>query len=165
MADIHLHVKKNESRFMILERTPPKLIVTDNKKYILLIQQQGLPGAASDLQTITLGEDVSRGNILYLNAGKFYKASNNTQFILDNPVISFAFANSDGFANSQIQVRKYGNLFVPSAGFTSDTFYYLGVNGGIINTPPTSGLLMLVGQAITTQDLLIEWGTPILVGL
>jgi hypothetical protein len=164
MSEIHLHLDKSGNRFLVLDKTIPKVIVTENKKYVLTIQQQGVQGASSDIQTVTLGEAVSRGNILYTKQGKFYRAGNQDTFILNNPIVSFVFANTDGVANSQIEVRRFGTMILPSAGFTPDQTYYLGVGGGITVTPPTQGLLLIVGQAISAQDLLIEWGTPILVG-
>lgn len=157
----HLHVDKNASRVVVLQ-CGKKLEVKPRKFIVAFTQQQGLPGPASDLLTGVAGEDIEVGKTVYFRNGAFYKASFDDPNILNNPQIFFAFSNNSATFGTQIQVKLYGFVNIAGQTLIPNTFYYLGSNGSIIETMPTSGILMIVGQSLNAHDLLINLGNPFL---
>jgi len=75
-------------RILQVKRLENKLIVLPCKKYVIKVRQQplvclvkqGLPGPSSDIITITLGQDLSLGDLVIPENGRFIKAFTTTLF-------------------------------------------------------------------------------------
>lgn len=167
-----------------------KLIVKQEKKHLVFKAEQGLPGPpgpqgeqgpigpqgeqgpigpigpigpAGGAATFVCGENVSFGEVLYFKEnGKVYRASSDLTSILDNPILMFVMAQETKAANEPVYCRYMGELNYPSPDLVPFSTYYLGLLGAITLTPPTTGILLIVGYSITATDLIVHFGNPIL---
>ena len=61
----------------------------------------------------------------------------------------------------EVKILQLGKMQITMAGFTPNATIYLGVNGILTLTPPTSGFSQIVGKAYTNDTLLIDIQPPI----
>jgi len=136
---------------------------------------EGLVGALIDLKDTLSGrtvysvagfgsvafEDVSQGDAVYARSsdGKVGKASNNGTL---DQATCVGFVQTSKSAGEDVRVLITGIL--AKNGLNSGGVYFLGVNGGIVSTPPTSAgeYVVKLGEAINTTNLAIHISTPIL---
>ncbi|MFA5071320.1 MAG: hypothetical protein WC511_03005 [Candidatus Pacearchaeota archaeon] len=154
-----LKIDNNSTRVIVLD-CGKKLEVKQNKYVLAFLQAQGLPGPSSDLITGIAGENIETGKVVYYRDGFFYNASFDDPYLKTASALFFAFSNNSALLGAQIQLKLYGFVNVASV-VTPNTFYYLGSNGDIVGIAPTSGIILLVGQA-TTSSFLISFGNPII---
>lgn len=154
-----IKIDNSASRIIVLD-CGKKLEVKPKKYVLAFLQSQGLPGPASDLITGIAGENIEAGKVLYYENGFFYKASHDNTYLKTAPILFFAFSNNSATMGTQIQLKLYG-FVTPSVTITPNTYYYLGSNGDIVETAPSTGIILLVGQS-TTTNLLISFGNPII---
>ncbi len=146
-----------------IEDQSKKLLVREEKKIINLIAQQGLPGIPGDGDTFVCEEEINFGDILYFKPdGKLYKASYNSQDVIDDFIISFFMAQGSSSPGETIFCRFQGKITFPAPVFTPYSIYYLGENGQITETPPTTGLMLVIGSAISETDFFVNIQQPIL---
>lgn len=142
---------------------PYRLSVKENNRVLTFIAQQGLPGIPGDGDTFLCEEEINYGDILYFKSdGKVYKASYNSTDITENHIISFFMAQGSSQAGSSIFCRFYGKIIFPNPIFTPRSVYYLGENGQITDIPPTTGLMLVIGSAISETDFFVNIQQPIL---
>ena len=136
---------------------------------------EGLVGALIDLKDTLSGrtvysvagfgsvafEDVSQGDAVYARSsdGKVGKASNNGTL---DQATCVGFVQTSKSAGEDVRVLITGIL--AKNGLDAGDVYFLGVNGGIVSTPPTAAgdYVVKLGEAINTTNLAIHIGTPIL---
>jgi len=118
------------------------------------------PGDGEEVLSVTSGEAITAGQVMYHNAGRFYVASNDNTAMLNTPCNYFAMAMTSGPANSEIEVRHMGLYVGYPMPLNPGAVYYLGVNGAITGICP-DGIILIIGQAVTTNSLSIEFGTLI----
>ena len=160
--ELTLQVQKLENKFIVLHCN--KYVIHVRQQGIVCLTKQGLPGPSSDIETVTVGEDVRRGDLVIPKEGKFVKASSNDLILRDSPIHFFAFMLNDGLSNTSVQIRQFGIFTNPDWNLTIGANYYLGLDGNITVTPPTQGLLLVVGNALNATDLIISFGTPVWIG-
>ena len=136
---------------------------------------EGLVGALIDLKDTLSGrtvysvagfgsvafEDVSQGDAVYARSsdGKVGKASNNGTL---DQATCVGFVQTSKSAGEDVRVLITGIL--AKNGLDAGDVYFLGVNGGIVSTPPTvaGDYVVKLGEGINTTNLAIHIGTPIL---
>jgi hypothetical protein len=63
---------------------------------------------------------------------------------------------NSGNAGDIIKVKTFGELQDTSFSFSLDDSLFLGSNGSIDNTPPTSGVYLKIGKAIKSDTIFID---------
>lgn len=100
---------------------------------------------------------VSGNKVVRLVAGKVAQADSSTAGAGDQ----FGFAINGATDGNPVFVRAFGELDSFS-GLSVDGEYFLGTSGAITLTPPTTGLLVKLGHAISATTLFINPGTPVI---
>lgn len=119
-------------------------------------------GVGGDTQTLTAGETLSAGNLVYVNAsGSVLKAD-----------ASAASKEAVGFVLSAITNAASGTVYFGSgiitglSGLTAGSAYFLSDStpGSVTTTPPTgtNKIVQRVGRAISTTVLYFEPQVPVL---
>lgn len=100
------------------------------------------------------GETLGTNQVVYLkNDGRVWKASASN---LNHAGKVVGLTTSSGMAGASIRVRKLGAIHLNSWGLIPNANYYLGENGAITLTKPTSGFIQCIGIARTGNDLEIQ---------
>lgn len=133
-------------------------IQTDNEIQIEVItdaDQLIVPG--TNRVTYTAGETVYGGRIVELNSmGEVKHASSTgTGFGI------IGLATQAGNAGNRIEVVTFGSFTDSSFNFIPDEPIFLRENGIISQTPPSTGVTLVVGSAITSTSIFIRVEQPI----
>jgi len=151
-----------KSRLITIEK-PKKLVLQEENKILVLSSQQGLSGAPGDGGTFISAEDVSYGDILYFKADGFvYKAGNNLPDLLSFFNVSFFMSQATATAGNPLFCRFKGKISFTNPILTPGNIYYLGENGQMTDIPPTTGIMLVIGSAITETDFFVNFQQPIL---
>ncbi len=116
----------------------------------------------SVMLTFTAGETIAAYSAVRLgNDKKLYVSSNTTTI---NAVRTIGIALNGGSLNDNINVVCMGLITNTSWSWTLNDSIYLAANSvGLTNTPPESGVLLLIGQAISTDSVYVHISTPSIV--
>lgn len=107
----------------------------------------------ADLLELEAGEDLLAGDPVCVITNKFYKADNVTNFRVIGVITEDVLSTFSGRAITS------GKLLF--SGLTPGTIYYLG-NEILDSTVPTSGMVVRIGQALTSSIFLVNIEEPIL---
>ena len=106
-------------------------------------------------------ENVSQGDAVYARSsdGQVGKASNNATL---DEATCVGFVQTSKLAGEEVRVLIVGIL--AKNGLDAGDEHYLGVNGGLVSTPPTgpNKYLVRLGKGISTTNLAIHIEPPIL---
>lgn len=117
--------------------------------------QAALTGTAStDLISLEAGESIQVGAPLYVAGNKFYVADN----VLNHNIV--AIAASTASAGFLCHAATSGALTLP--GLTPGAPYFLGEKVIQVGSP-SSGYVIRIGQALTSDRLLVNIEEPILI--
>lgn len=105
----------------------------------------------------TANGTISGNKAIRIVSGKVVYADSTTSFAGD----VFGFSINGATDGNPVYVRAFGELDSFS-GLTIDGEYFLGTAGAITLTPPTTGLLVKLGHAISATTLFINPGTPVI---
>ena len=148
-------------------------MTTNNEPYSQ--NPEGLVGVLIDLKDTFVGrtypalagfgaeafEDVVQGDAVYARAsdGKVGKASNNGT--LDQATV-VGLVQTSKSAGQTVRVLISG--IIAKSGLDAGDTHYLGVNGGVVSTPPSGAgkYLVRLGEATSTTNLAIHLEPPIL---
>lgn len=135
-------------------RNRTSLILTYTTEFNRWIVIGGTGGATSSVKLIA-GEALSANDLVYQDKvnGKVYKASNND----DNKVNVLGFARKAALVDATVEI-VIGGVLKGFTGLSVGTLYYLGLNGAITTTAPsTNGLWVVsVGMAVSATELVIN---------
>ena len=107
-----------------------------------------------DLQdTFVANENIGGHKAVYLNNGKISIASNDNTDCL-NKVIGFT--THAGNIETSIKVKRFGIIELTGWGLTTNSIYYLGLNGNITATMPNNGIYQILGTAKSPNELEIN---------
>jgi hypothetical protein len=153
----------NPNSKLVLIEKPKKITIQEDIKVLTLASQQGIAGVPGDGETFFAAEDVSYGDILYFKTdGLLYKASHNDPDCIQDSTVSFFMSQTTAAAGNPIFSRFTGKIVFTSNILTPGNIYYLGVNGQMTDTPPTTGVILIIGSAITETDFFLNFQQPIL---
>lgn len=118
----------------------------------------GPPGGGGDQYvTRTAGQTISANRVLYDRAGLVYPLG---QADAENIYAILGLAVSAGQAGAQISVQRTGT--VTDSGWSwAYGRVYLGANGQLTQTPPSSGFSVLIGFAATATSINLSINDPI----
>lgn len=141
-----------------------KLFVREEKKILAFKAEQGLPGVPGDGSTWTTPEtDISYGDVLYVRGNQVVKASCDDPYLIANPVFSFFVAQGETTpTTTTIFCRRSGTITFSSPVLEPSVVYYLGTNGSLTKTPVTTGIMLVIGTALTELDFFVDIQAPIL---
>lgn len=114
--------------------------------------------SASQLVASVAGEDLSGHRMVRIESGSAWYASNADQSHAGKVA---GITTGAAVATDPVSVQTQGLMTEPSWSWTPGPVY-LGADGALTQTPPTSGFLLIVGRAIDTTKLLIGIQTPVL---
>jgi hypothetical protein len=153
----------SQPKKLTVEDNKPALVVRNEKKIIAFQAQQGLPGVPGDGLNLICGEDIDFGNIVYVKTdNNAYNAGYLLPELLSDFIPTFFMAQGTGTSGQEIFFKYHGFIEFPVSILLPGQIYYLGENGQITSTPPTSGLMLVVGQAITETTFLLRFQESIL---
>ena len=114
------------------------------------------------------------GNIITVTAGA--SLGGHRAVVIDSGVAQYADSTTTGNATRVVgltkgaitsgtsgEVQTYGELVEPSFAWTPGEPIYLGTNGQLTQTVPTSGFILQVAIAITATKIFIKQREPILI--
>lgn len=114
----------------------------------------GTGGATSSVKLIA-GEALSANDLVYQSKvdGKVYKASNDD----DDKVDVLGFARKAALINASVEIVT-GGVLKGFTGLSVGTLYYLGLNGAITTTAPSTNgsWVVSVGMAVSATELVIN---------
>ncbi|MEM9652251.1 MAG: hypothetical protein AAGA65_09165 [Actinomycetota bacterium] len=73
----------------------------------------------------------------------------------------FGVTRTAAAVGDQVIVVPDGVVDSPGAGLTPAATYWAGVNGTLVDTPPTSGVLLVIGYAADADSLVVQVGEPV----
>lgn len=100
----------------------------------------------------TAGEVINGHRLIYLKDGLAYKASNDNPECFNRLVGMSINAASLGDA---VTVRT-GKIVNQGWGLSANAIYYLGLDGNITLTSPSTGIWQIVGYASDTETLIVN---------
>ncbi|WP_312836427.1 hypothetical protein [Comamonas sp.] len=143
-----------------------QVIVTEIELTEVLIApgEQGPPGppgpaggGGDEYVTRTAGETISANRVLYDRAGLVYPLG---QADAENIYAILGLSVSAGQVGAQISVQRSGT--VTDSGWSwAYGRVYLGANGQLTQTPPSSGFSVLIGFAATATSINLSINDPI----
>lgn len=108
--------------------------------------------AGIDSFTLTAGETLGGDKVLELAAGTAILADHSS-----TPAGAvLGFSAGAAVQGELVTIRRSGLAGI--SGLTADQRYYLGIAGGLTETPPATGLVQAVGQAQSNSQLSIQLG-------
>ena len=122
--------------------------------------ERGLPGPGGGTGDIfyTAGVDLSGHRAVRLSAGQVVYVSQDKPEDLNEFLGITTGASLQG---DEATVRPYGIMDEPSWNWDVTIPIFLGVNGVLTQTPPTSGFLLIVAKALLPTEIFIDPKTPI----
>lgn len=103
------------------------------------------------LEVITVGENVSKGDVLFLSGNsKYYKSSNTNELYSSTELrLAISAITADATGSAVIQGK------FTTTGLTAGENYWIGTNGNYTSTQPTGDgdIVRYVGSALSTTEL------------
>ena len=117
------------------------------------------PGAASNLETFTAGENINAGRLVVIESGAAW------YFQISDPAHAgraFGISKSSATTGNTVTIQPSG--IVTDAGFSSlsQTPVWAIANGQLSNTRPSTGNIQKVGLYIGSNKILIDFTTQII---
>lgn len=104
------------------------------------------------IHTYTAGELIGIHKCVYIKNNRVYIADHTNQEIEDYPLgLSLNSAN----AGETVRVLLLGIIFDNSFNFVGENVY-LGTNGQLIQIPPNSGFVVIVGKPVNSNTLYVN---------
>jgi hypothetical protein len=108
--------------------------------------------AGSATLPMNCGEDILVNRLVYATGGLIYHADKDTPSKTKVIGLSTQSVSSGG----SVEILTFGEKFDGSFGFPSSGNLWLGSNGQLVTTAPTSGTLVLVGTITSASSLIIN---------
>lgn len=155
-VDLLKFLATNILEFQTLPRNPSSRSISNDYD---LIDKKYFDDNSDDTFSVTYGETIAVGEILYFNSGdsKWYKADANDT----SKVRARVVAVESGNASDVKRVRKAGTGTVVKEGggnWTVGQMVYLSDTAGAGSHTPSSTTSVPIGMAITTTTVLLSWG-------
>ena len=160
---------------VLFDLLPGDILVTPEQSQVVVAEEevttvviaegaQGLPGppgppggGGDQYVTRTAGQTISANRVLYDRAGLVYPLG---QADGENIFAILGLAVSAGQTGAQISVQRSGT--VTDSGWSwAFGRVYLGANGQLTQTPPSSGFSVLIGFAATATSINLSINDPI----
>jgi len=116
----------------------------------------GPAGAAEDL-AITAGENISARKVVFLQSGEVFTASSD---IISNASEALGMSVAAISVTQLVTIRSSGEL-TGFAGLSVDSPLYLSTDGSLTQVPPSAGVILQMGVAISSTKVLINIKQPI----
>ena len=91
-----------------------------------------------------------------------YKAGYNLPDLLSFFNVSFFMSQATATAGNPLFCRFKGKISFTNPILTPGNIYYLGENGQMTDIPPTTGIMLVIGSALTETDFFVNFQQPIL---
>lgn len=149
-------VMPEQSQVVVAEEEVTTVVIAEGAQG--LPGPPGPPGGGGDQYvTRTAGQTISANRVLYDRAGLVYPLG---QADGENIFAILGLAVTAGQAGAQISVQRSGT--VTDSGWSwAYGRVYLGANGQLTQTPPTSGFSVLIGFAATATSINLSINDPI----
>lgn len=108
-------------------------------------------------KSLQCGEIIGSGKVVYLSENKIYIASNNNPDCKGKVI---GMTQQAGILDEFIPVVVFGEL--NGLSLMENKIYYLGLNGSLTDTIPTSGFYQPIGLGIETDKININIGNYII---
>lgn len=118
----------------------------------------GTAGEAVDVTGYTAGQALSGHRAVYVSAGALFYADSATA--AHAPKVLGVTQNAAAMGGF-VSVRTNGLLVEPTWAFAPG-FVFLGANGVLTQTPPSTGFLLTIGVAVEATVLYVQVGEPVL---
>ncbi|MDR0259511.1 MAG: hypothetical protein LBI76_06860 [Comamonas sp.] len=159
---------------ILIDQLPGEILVTPEQSEVLVAQEEvtvvivadgaqgppgppGPPGGGDQYVTRTAGQTISANRVLYDRAGLVYPLG---QADAENIYAILGLSVSAGQAGAQIAVQRSGTV-IDSGWSWAYGRVYLGSNGQLTQTPPSSGFSVLIGFAATATSINLSINDPI----
>lgn len=106
----------------------------------------------------TAGENISSGNVVMLSAGQVFKYDPSTEA---NYGKAIGIAKTAALTGEIITVILSGSVNITGWGLVQDATYYAVAAGAVSSSPPSSGLIGMIGVAKDTNTMIIDIDEPI----
>jgi hypothetical protein len=109
-------------------------------------------------ETYEAGASISTFRVVYMKSDGTIEHADKDASIDFNDVLGFTTNNA--IAGEDVEVILFGKLAGAALGSISDT-YWLGNNGQVVTTAPTSGIVLHVGTQTAASDVTVKIGKPL----
>lgn len=136
-------------------------VAVENEPYDFIIDFENTIEAnlSDDTMTVNAGENISSSNVIMIVGGLAYKYQPSDQANYGKAV---GIATNAALTGSPVVIKLSGKVNVTGWGLSADALYYASDNGALTTTPPSTGLLNLIGIAKDTDNLIIDIDEPII---
>ena len=125
---------------VVIEQTEPVVVVTAAQRPITLeVGHQGPAGPPATDQTATAATVLGGHRVVTLNADGEAEYADPSDPATYGTVVGIT--TGAALAGAAVQIRSVGQMIEPSWSWTPGDLLFLGTDGTITATPPTSGIL------------------------
>lgn len=150
------------SAFHVEVNRGPTVEVPRRTVNIVTAGSQGPPGPSGIEKAIikVAGEALGGNRIVVLDATEKAFYANKSDLTNAEKILGVTMGAASLGAN--VTIQTYGEMEDSSFNFTLNQSIYVGLNGQMTQTPPTTGFLRSIGFPITATKLFIDLGVPII---
>jgi hypothetical protein len=109
-------------------------------------------------ETFTAGAALSTHRVVYIKSDGTIDHADKDAAIDFNDILGFTTNNA--LAGQEVEVVVFGRLEGAALGSVASS-YWLGNNGQVVTTAPTSGIVLSVGTQMSASDVFVKLGQPI----
>ena len=121
---------------------------------------QGIPGpAGATIISYPAASAIGGHRVVVLNADEEVEYADNTTAAHANKVIGLT--TGAAIEGADVIIQSYGEMSEVSWSWTLDVPVWLGTNGLMTQTPPTSGFSLIIGFPVSATKLFVDLREPI----
>lgn len=159
-----IYSESSASTAVVTESTDT-VCVTDNNQSILVLSYggqgpQGIQGESSNTIPMIAGSNLN-GHIA-VSTNSFGKVIAPT--LIEDTTVILGIITSAYSADDVVSVQITGTITEPSWNWTLGLPIFVGPNGTLTQTPPSTGVLQIIAYPILSNRILIDKQQPITIG-
>ena len=143
------------------------LIIEEEPIQVIETAQQGPPGppgpqgpAGATVLTCIAAIALGGHRAVVADANGFATYADSSS--LDHAGIVMGITTGAAEANTQVGIQNIGEMIEPSWEWIPERTIFLGTDGTLTQTPPTTGFLQALGFAVAQTKMIVQIGQPIL---
>ena len=153
------------TRAIVNDNSSPLIIATPrDTRVVAIVGSQGPPGADGDAAsrtiTVTAGETLGGHRAVLLDSSSQARYTDSSSVADAGRVVGLTTGSASAAAAVTIQIS--GDMTEPSWSWTPGAILYLGANGQLTETAPSTGFIQAVAHAVTATKIILEIHQPIM---
>ncbi len=150
------------TQVIINSNSSPLLVTRPKKRALVVVGKQGPAGPAQSTILGTAGEDLGGHRAVVFNASGQAVYADQTE--TDHAGRIAGVTTGAATSGSAVTIQRTGEMTEPGWSWNPESPLYLGTDGMLTETPPTSGVLQSIGHAVTATKILLDFSLYIVRG-